>query len=528
MGTDDVMPVPPESLDSQTPAPDLAHPWESAQEYHAPLRQAIARATGTQVTHGNRVSLQFDGPHTFDLWLEAISKAKRFVHFENYILRNDPIGRKFRDALVERAQAGVEVRVLYDWMGCWATPRRYWKPFKQNGVEVRAFNPPALSDPFGILQRDHRKLVCVDGEVAFIGGFCVGQEWAGKDGESPWRDTGVEMRGPAAAAAAAAFEQIWALMGDPVPEDISCTPEPHADEDGTAVWLIEGVPWRSRVYRAVQLIAATARERIWITDPYFVTPRPVAEGLMAAARDGVDVRVLVPAHNNWPWVGSLVRSGYRNLLQAGVRIFEWQGPMIHAKTAVADSIWCRVGSSNLNSASLLGNWEIDAGILDADLARALEALFLADLASAVEIVLPTARKPTRRHPSAEQVIQPRTSSLDPEGLQDRIERIRRSVNMQSGAGLASLVRAGSATLDALAGRRTLDRENRTVLMTGSAVVVVLAVLAALKPAIAGWAVAAVLGWLGVTSGLRGLVQARRARKEIQRMGRVPRGPSQES
>ncbi|MCA9739235.1 MAG: phospholipase D-like domain-containing protein [Gemmatimonadota bacterium] len=478
------------------------------------IRRAMERATGARLTLGNRVSLQFDGPLTFDLWLEAIHKARSFIHFENYILRNDPVGRRFRDALIERAEAGVEVRVLYDWMGCWATPRRYWRPFHKAGVEVRAYNPPSFGDPFGLLQRDHRKLVCVDGEVAFIGGFCVGQEWAGSELEPPWRDTGVEMRGPAAAVAAGAFEQIWALMGEPVPERLMRDPAlvPHVGD--TPVWLIEGVPWRTRVYRAVQLIAATARERIWITDPYFVTPRPVAEGLMAAARDGVDVRVLVPAHNNWPWVGSLVRSGYRTLLESGVRIFEWQGPMIHAKTAVADGIWCRVGSSNLNAASLLGNWEIDAGILDADLARALEALFLADLASAVEIVLPRRREPTTHHPSAERALQPRTSTLEPLDFQDRLDRWRRSGPGQAGTGLASLVRAGSATLDAIAGRRTLDRENRTVLMTTAAALVVLAILAALAPHIAGWVVAALLGWVGVTTGLRALLQARRARREI--------------
>ncbi|MEZ4415256.1 MAG: phospholipase D-like domain-containing protein [Gemmatimonadota bacterium] len=479
------------------------------------IERAMARATGARLTLGNRVSLQFDGPLTFDLWLEAIGQAKHFIHFENYILRNDPVGRRFRDALIERAQAGVEVRVLYDWMGCWATPRRYWKPFKQAGVEVRAYNPPSFGDPFGLLQRDHRKLVCVDGEVAFIGGFCVGQEWAGSEHDPPWRDTGVEMRGPAAATAAGAFGQIWSLMGEPVPEDLAPRPETAPAAGTTPVWLIEGVPWRTRVYRAVQLIAATARERIWITDPYFVTPRPVAEGLMAAARDGVDVRVLVPAHNNWPWVGSLVRSGYRTLLESGVRIFEWQGPMIHAKTAVADGIWCRVGSSNLNAASLLGNWEIDAGILDPELARALEALFLADLASAVEIVLPGRRPPTTQHPSMDQVLRPRTSSLEPEGLQDRIDRIRRMGAGQSGTGLASLVRAGSATLDAIAGRRTLDRENRTVLMTTALGLVILAVAATIWPHVAGLVLAALLGWVGVTTGLRALLQARRARQEIQ-------------
>ena len=128
------------------------------------------------------------------------------------------------------------------------------------------------------------------------------------------------------------------------------------------------------------------QRRIWITDPYFVAPRPVAEALGAAARDGVDVRILLPAHNNWPWVGSLSRGGYRFLMESGVRLFEWQGPMIHAKTSVADGIWGRVGSSNLNNASLLGNFEIDVGVLDEDLARQLEGLFLADPASARRVV----------------------------------------------------------------------------------------------------------------------------------------------
>ncbi|MEJ2153464.1 MAG: phospholipase D-like domain-containing protein, partial [Gemmatimonadota bacterium] len=304
------------------------------------IETALERATGGSISHGNQVRLQFDGPHTFDRWIDAIESARRFIHFENYILRNDATGRRFRDALVAKAREGVEVRVLYDWVGCWATPRRFWKPFKAAGVEVRAYNPPSVTDPFGVLQRDHRKLVCVDGEVAFAGGFCVGDEWAGTETEPPWRDTGVEIRGPAAVIATHAFEKIWALMGDPVPPALHLETAAAPEAGDKAVWLIEGEPGRARVYRAIQLIAATARERIWITDPYFVLPKPMLEALVAAARGGVDVRVLVPARNNWPWVGSLVRGGYRTLLEAGVRVFEWQGPMIHAKTSVTDGLWC--------------------------------------------------------------------------------------------------------------------------------------------------------------------------------------------
>ena len=275
---------------------------------------------------------------------EAIDEAEHFVHFENYILRDDRIGRVFRDALTAKARQGVPVRVVYDWVGCWATPRRYWKGFREAGVQVRAFNRPNIRDPLGVMQRDHRKLVCVDGRVAFVGGFCVGEEWAGSADAPPWRDTGVEIRGPAAAAATRAFGRVWAEIGDPMPVDLDIDPATVAAVGTTPVWLIEGEPNRTRVFRTLSLVAAHARHRLWITDPYFVAPRPVSEALAAAAANGVDVRVLVPAHNNWPWVGSLSRGGYRFLLEHGVRLFEWQGAMIHAKTSVADGLWCRVGS----------------------------------------------------------------------------------------------------------------------------------------------------------------------------------------
>ncbi len=479
----------------------------------------LKRATGASRTEGNALRLQFDGPHTFDAWIEAIDGAQRYVHFENYILRDDRVGRVFRDALVRKAKEGVEVRVLYDWMGSWATGRRFWKPFREAGVEVRAFNPPSVRNPFGLLQRDHRKMVCVDGGIAFIGGFCVGQEWAGDGKNPPWRDTGVEIQGPAAAVCAGAFERIWGEIGLPVSKEARSDPQEVEAVGDTPVWIIEGEPWRSRVYRETQLISASARERIWITDPYFVAPFPMAEALTAAARDGVDVRILLPANNNWPWVGSLSRGGYRGLLEAGVRLFEWQGPMIHAKTMVADGIWSRVGSSNMNSASLLGNWEIDAGILDKPLAGQMEGLFLADLASAVEIVLP------RRHatlaPPAQDVGavegRPTQTTLDPgRTLQERIERLRAGSGATAPWGVPALVRAGSSLGDAIAGHRTLGREDRTVLGTLAVFILVVAGISAFFPWVVGWFVAVVSGWFGIVLGVRSLAQARRARRERER------------
>lgn len=471
----------------------------------------LERAADSPTICGNQIRLQFEGGVTFSAWLDAIASARRFVYFENYLVRNDAVGRRFRDALVAKALQGVPVHVLYDWVGCWATPRSFWKPLKKAGVHVQAFNGPrmALANPFGALQRDHRKLVVVDGECAYVSGLCVGQEWAGTDTEAPWRDTGLEIRGPAAGAAAVAFERLWNRVAPPISH--GAVPMDRST-DGTPVWLIQGAPGRARVYRTLHLAISRAERSIWITDAYFVAPRPVNEALAAAARQGVDVRILVPSHNNWPIVGSVSRGGYRYLLERGVRIFEWQGPMIHAKTSVVDGVWCRVGSSNLNSASLLGNWELDIGVLDEDLGDQLRGLFLADLASSLEIVLPGRTAIGDRPVST--AVGMSTSPLDPPGsLPKRIEHHLRTLGQPPGrVSMASVVRAREMLGDALAGNRRLGREDRTVLGTLSFSILLLAAIAALAPVVVGWTVAVVAGWFGFTTGVRAYVQARRARQ----------------
>jgi len=473
----------------------------------------IERATGSKTLGGNRLELQYEGSSTFSSWLEGISRAQCMVYLENYLIRDDRVGRAFRDVLIEKARSGVPVYVIYDWVGCWATPRSYWKPLRQAGVHVRAFNPLSLGigDPFGILRRDHRKLIVLDGKVAYVGGFCLGVEWAGRPTHPAWRDTAVKISGPAARAAAHAFEATWRGMGEslalsqqlPILSDVGDTP----------VWLIEGEPGRTRVYRTIHWVAARAKERVWITDAYFVAPRSVSEALGAAAQQGVDVRILVPAHNNWPLVGSLSRGGYRSLLKSGVRIFEWQGPMIHAKTAVVDGIWSRVGSSNLNSASLIGNWELDVGVLDTKLASQLEELFLTDLSSSIEIVLPGRRfEYGIEIPDSSGA----TESLDPQGtLPERMMQIRALGAAQSRITMAPLVRARGALGDSLAGNRPIGREGRTVLGTVSAIILSTAIIAAFFPTFVGAMVAVVAGWFGLTTGIRAYLQSRRARSEGQ-------------
>jgi cardiolipin synthase len=428
--------------------------------------RAMVRASDSAQIRGNTAHLLPGSIDAFQAWLDAIGRARRYVHLENYIIRDDHIGRRFRDLLAERARDGIKVRVLYDWIGCWATPNRFWKPLRDAGAEVRAFAPPSLTDPLNFIRRDHRKVVAVDGEWASVSGMCIGDEWAGDPaaGIPAWRDTGVEFRGPVAAVIDRAFCKTWMTAGGVLPPDEIPDPAAVAPVGSTSVRVVEGEPGRSRIYRISQFVSVGVEQRLWITDPYFVLPPAMAEALASAARDGVDVRVLVPAYNNWPIVGGMSRAGYRPLLDAGVRLFEWEGPMIHAKTAVADGFWSRVGSSNLNLASLLGNWELDVAVTDLNFAAEMEALFLRDLESSVEVSLVnSARVPgigIRERRAVERVIAPDAEDeLSPTRAAARDARQRSFRGSQVSRFLGRLARAATVLGRALVGQRTVGRED---------------------------------------------------------------------
>ena len=324
--------------------------------------------------------------------LEMIARAQRTVHFENYIISDDETGCRFATAWADRARAGVRVRVLYDAFGSRSTSSGFWRELRGYGVDVRPFRPIWTSGPIEAFSRDHRKLLVVDGEQAMTGGLCIGNEWAGdpQDGQPCWRDTMVVVCGPAVAALETAFARMWARAGRPLPED-EIAPAP--DECGpSAVRVVEGLPGQSRVYRAVQLLAAAVTERLWITDAYLVAPPPLYASFVDAARSGVDVRLLLPGTSDIPIVRIFTRSGYRELLHAGARIFEYRGPMLHAKTLVADHEWSRVGSSNLNVSSLLGNYELDLVAEHDGLTETLATQFLHDMVQSREIVLMARRR----------------------------------------------------------------------------------------------------------------------------------------
>lgn len=449
--------------------------------------QALSRAAGAPLLTDNAVELLIDAAVHYERWRAAIRGARQRVLLENYIIRDDEVGRAFRDALVERARNGVFVAVVCDWLGCLGQSRgAFWRPLRDAGGQVRVFNPPRLGELFGWISRDHRKLLVVDGLQGFLSGVCISAKWLGdpQRGIAPWRDTGVALRGPAVAELEAAFAQSWATIGQALPTwPALATPAEPAG--GVALRVIATQPSTAGMYRLDQQIAAMARRTLWLTDAYFVGVAPYVQALAAAARDGVDVRLLVPGSSDIPMVASMSRSGYRPLLKAGVRVFEWNGSMLHAKTAVADGQWARVGSSNLNIASWLSNREIDVAVEDEGFAVQLAEQYERDLENATEILL--APRQRRR---GEKV---RSSEARPPR--------KRGASGSSSRAAASALRIANTVGAALTDRRVLGDTSTGPLFGGTALLAVLAIVAVLWPAVIAWPIALLAAWFALNLGI---------------------------
>ena len=356
---------------------------------------AFFRTAGAALIPGNQVRLLKDAAENYPAWITAMESAQKQIHFETYIIHEDEVGRQFAELLARKAAEGVKVRLIYDWLGTRGNASwRFWRRLEQAGVDVRCFNPPHLDSPFGWLSRDHRKMIAVDGEIGYISGLCVGQRWAGipERGLLPWRDTGVEIRGPALAEIEKAFAEAWAATGDPLPSREIPDQESIQPIGDDSVRIVDTTPNVGGVYRLDQLVAATARETMWLADAYFMGTSSYVQMLNAAAKSGVDVRLLIPGSNDVPIMRAISRAGLRPLLESGVRVFEWNGSMMHAKTAVVDGRWARVGSTNLNITSWLGNWELDIVVEERRFAREMEQMYLDDLSQSTEIVLGRRRR----------------------------------------------------------------------------------------------------------------------------------------
>lgn len=452
----------------------------------SPLRleadQAFSRAAGAPLVPGNRVTLLRDGRENYPAWLEAIARAERWIHFETYIIHNDQTGAMFAEALADRARDGIKVRLLVDWVGALGkTPRRFFRRLRDAGVDARLFNPPSVSSPFAWITRDHRKSLVVDGHTAFVTGLCVGDVWAGDParGIDAWRDTGVGITGPAVADVEAAFADVWAQTGQPLPADERPVRDSVAATGDVALRVIASQPSTGGMLRLDQLVASLARSTLWLTDAYFVGVNTYVDVLRNAAKDGVDVRLLVPGSgSDLAAIQRLTRAGYRALLDGGVRIFEWNGPMMHAKTAVADGRWARVGSTNLNIQSWLGNWELDVAVENAEFAGQMAAMYEQDLGNATEIVL------SRRR------VQPASRP----GRRRRQPPARRGSTARATAGALRISHTFSAVLTS---RRAVARAEAVTLLYGALGALGVAIVAVKWPRVIAVPIGVIVAWLGM-------------------------------
>lgn len=484
----------------------------------APLRllaeQALSRTAGAPLVPGNQVRLLRDAGENYPAWLAAIASARHTIFFENYIIESDPVGVRFVDALMERARAGIQVRVIYDWFGGLGLgSRRLLAPLAAAGAEVRAFNKPWIGSPFGWMQRDHRKMMVVDGRIGYVSGLCVSARWEGnaQRGIAPWRDTGVEITGPAVVDLERAFAQVWAAAGAPLPEHAYADPSNLMRTGDTTLRVMANQPNHANLYRLDQLIATMATRTLWLTDAYYVGLVSYVQALRAAAQDGVDVRLLVPGVSNLLAVSTLSRAGYRSLLEAGIRVFEWNGPMLHAKTAVADGLWARVGSTNLNITSWIGNYELDVAIEDAKFAAQMEALYEEDLTHATEIVLSTQNR-----------VRPATASAGRRHA--RLRRARGRFRGSASRAAAGALRIGNTVGAAMSNHRVLGPAEAGIMVLVGAVLLLLIAVGLMWPLVVVLPLAVLGLWVAISLLVRAHLLRRRGYHEADRPAQGGGGP----
>ncbi|MET0401729.1 MAG: phospholipase D-like domain-containing protein [Cystobacter sp.] len=330
--------------------------------------------------------------------LEAIRQARRYVHLETYMFLSDAVGELFGKALAEAAERGVHVSVLYDALGSWSSRSDFFASLRARGVDIRPFKPFS-SLGHGVrhlFRRDHRKILSVDGEVAFIGGVNIAVHWAPKgQGGDCWRDDVLRVEGPAVYELERRFVATWRMAfqdrfrswreGRRLRKQMRARSlsQVHARGDvGLAV-----LSNRRSIHRAYLHAISRARHSVLVAAAYFVPDRKLLAALRDAALRGVEVRLLLNARGDHPWIMNATRSFYEKLLTAGVRIFEWERCVLHTKTAVVDGVWGTIGSFNLERLSLAFNHEANAVFTDPRLGSQMEGAIRGDCQDCREVDL---------------------------------------------------------------------------------------------------------------------------------------------
>jgi cardiolipin synthase len=355
------------------------------------LRSIIHHHTGAEETSGNRAHLLRHGGEFFPALFSAIQSASRFICLDFYIIRNDITGKAFADALTGAAGRGVAVLLLYDYIGSFDTSASYFRRLEEGGVRCLPFNPP----PFrrGITwfdKRDHRKFAVIDGIRAFIGGVNVGDEYAGF-GESPkrWRDTGMEIEGPAVCRLLSIFRETWLDEGGVDEPFLAVDDLPCRKVGKSRITLVNGGPHHNRSYirGAFRMAIAGASQSVDIITPYFVPGPRILRSLIRAARRGVRVRIILPALSDVRLVRVLGRAYLAPLLKAGVEVYERLGTVLHAKIMLIDCCRSVIGSANLDQRSFHRNFELNLVVNSPSLGKSVRSMMEEDLALSRRISL---------------------------------------------------------------------------------------------------------------------------------------------
>ena len=354
------------------------------------LEQAIS---DSPLILGNKTTLLQDGPATYAAMFAAIRLAKDHINLESYIIEDDLVGREFADLLLEQQRRGVQVNLIYDSVGCFNTPRLFFEQLTQAGVAVLEFNPvnPLIArEAWSVNNRDHRKLLIVDGHTAFLGGINISSVYSSGSivrrtvktatDHAVWRDTDLQIQGPVVAEFQKLFMQTWDKQhGQPLaPKNYFPALTAQGKDMVRAVGSTPDDPY-SLIYLTLISAIGNAEKQVHLTNAYFVPDPQLLTALTDAAGRGVDVKLILPSHSDSALVFHAGRAHYADLLKGGVQLYERQGAMLHAKTVVIDGVWSTVGSTNLDWRSFLDNDEINAVVLGREFATQMSTMFSRDL-----------------------------------------------------------------------------------------------------------------------------------------------------
>lgn len=363
-------------------------------ERHTAVVESVSESP---LTKGNKVTLLADGPAAYAAMFKAIQNAKDHINLESYIIEDDEIGRRFADLLLQKQAKGVQVNLIYDSVGSMKTPASFFQRLRDGGIQVVGFNPInplKTQEKWELTHRDHRKILIADGKVAIIGGINISKVYSSnplkrKQNETApihWRDTDIQIEGPAVAELQKLFIDTWLKQKGPKLSERNYFPD--LKEGGNALMRVVGSTQgqTNRIPFIVYVSAITfAEHSVHMTNSYFIPDDQIVKALTDAAERGVDVKIILPGITDSQLALYAQRYHYSELLKSGVKLYERSTSLLHAKTAVVDKVWSTVGSTNMDFMSLLNNDEVNAVILSREFAIEMEKMFARDLAESDQI-----------------------------------------------------------------------------------------------------------------------------------------------